>query len=320
VRVVWTTRTSPSRAHGSVSNGVLAIFGPTASGKTAVAEALAARIPAEVISADSMQVYRGLPILTAQPAGPTRLVAIWELDHEASVGEYAALAHAAIDEALGAGRTPIVVGGTGLYLRAALADLELPPAAPPGARERWEELYDAEGPEPAHALLAERDPEAAAAVHPNDRRRVVRALELTDVGASLRPEHDRLWAADTRHPTLVVGLELPKEELDRRIEQRARAMFVEGVRAEIERALAGPISDTARYAHGLQDIAEQEDDEAAIEALVRRTKRYASYQRKWQRRIPGLVSLTADRPPGEVADAILEMARARQRLPAGRAG
>jgi tRNA dimethylallyltransferase len=299
---------------------VVAIFGPTASGKTAVAEALADRIPAEIVSADSMQVYRGLPILTAQPERPTSLVAVWELDHEASVGAYTTLAHAAIDEALAGGKTAIVVGGTGLYLRAALADLELPPAPEPGARGRWESIYDSEGAEHAHELLVERDPEAAAAVHPNDRRRVVRALELADAGASLRPERDRLWTEETRHPTMVFGLDLPREELDRRIEQRAGEMFQRGVRAEVERALAGPISDTARHAHGLQDIAAEPDDERALEALVRRTKRYASYQRKWMRRIPGLVSLTADRPPGELADAILEMARARQRLPAGRAG
>ena len=97
-------------------------------------------------------------------------------------------------------------------------------------------------------------------------------------------------------------------------------MFDAGVRAEAERALAGPVSSTAAYAHGLADIAEHPDDDAAIEALTARTRRYAAYQRKWMRRIPGLVSLPADRPPGEVADAILEVARARQRLPAGRAG
>jgi tRNA dimethylallyltransferase len=303
-----------------VSDTVLAIFGPTASGKTAVAEALAERIPAEIVSADSMHVYRGLPILTAQPERPTRLVGIWDLDHEASVGGYQTLAHDAIDEVLAAGRTPIVVGGTGLYLRAALADLELPPAPDPGARERWEGLYDEAGAERAHELLAERDPQAAAAVHPNDRRRVVRALELAEAGSSLRPERDRLWTDETRHPTLIFGLEMPKQELERRIEARARAMFARGVRAEAERAFAGPVSDTARYAHGLADLAEHADDEAALQALVARTRRYAAYQRKWMRRIPGLVSLTADRPAGEIADAILEVARARQRLPAGRAG
>ncbi|HKB19481.1 MAG TPA: tRNA (adenosine(37)-N6)-dimethylallyltransferase MiaA [Gaiellaceae bacterium] len=293
---------------------VLAIFGPTASGKTAVAQAVAARIPAELVSADAMQVYRGLPILTNQ--APARLVGIWPLDHEASVAEYQRLAHAAIEEVLAAGRTPIVVGGTGLYLRAALSDLSLPPAPEPGERERWERLYDDEGPESAHGRLAELEPEAALVVHPNDRRRVVRSLEL----AGQPRERDRLWTNVTRHPTIVFGLDVPKEELDRRIAERTKAMFDSGVRAEAEQALSGPVSSTAAYAHGLADIAERSDDEAAIEALSARTRRYAAYQRKWMRRIPGLVSLAADRPPGEVADAILEVARARQRLPAGRAG
>jgi tRNA dimethylallyltransferase len=293
---------------------VLAIFGPTGSGKSAVAEALAERLPADIVSADSMQLYRGLPILTNQ--SPGRLVGIWPLDHEASVGDYQELAHAAIDEVLAAGRTPVVVGGTGLYLRAALADLSLPPAPEPGERERWEKLYDGEGAERAHEQLAELDPEAAAGVHPNDRRRVVRSLELAGGGR----ERDRLWTDETRHPTLVFGLDVPKDELDLRIEARTRAMFEAGVRREAEEALAAGVSATAAYAHGLADITEHPDDEAAIEALVARTRRYAAYQRKWMRRIPALVSLPANRPPGEVADAILEVARARQRLPAGRAG
>ena len=293
---------------------MLAIFGPTGSGKSAVAEAVTDRIDAEVVSADSMQLYQGLPILTNQ--SPARLVAIWPLDHEASVAEYQQLAHAAIDEILVAGKTPVVAGGTGLYLRAALSDLSLPPAPEPGERERWERLYDSGGAEAAHARLAELDPEAAVSVHPNDRRRVVRSLELAGRGR----DRDRLWGQDTRHPTIVFGLEVPKEELDRRIERRTRAMFDAGVREEAEAALAAGVSPTAAYAHGLSDIAEHADDEAAIEALVARTKRYTAYQRKWMRRIPGLVSLAANRPPGEIADAILEVARARQRLPAGRAG
>jgi tRNA dimethylallyltransferase len=305
---------SSAFARVSVADTVLAIFGPTASGKTAVAQALAERVPAELVSADSMQVYRGLPILTNQ--APARLVGMWPLDHAASVGEYQALAHAAIDEILAAGRTPIVVGGTGLYLRAALAELTLPPAPEPGERERWERFYDEQGPLSAHERLAELDPEAAGAVHPNDRRRVVRSLEL----AGRDRPRDELWGGETRHPTLIFGLELAKEELDRRIAERANAMFEAGVRAEVESALAGGLSATAAYAHGLADIAENADDEAAVDALTARTRRYAAYQRKWMRRIPGLVSLPADRPPGEIADAILEVARARQRLPAGRAG
>lgn len=293
---------------------ILAIFGPTASGKSAVAEALAERIPAEIVSADSMQVYRGLQILTNQSSA--HLVGIWPLEHEASVGEYQQLAHAAIDEIIAAGRTPVVVGGTGLYFRAALADLRMPPAPVPGAREHWEELYEREGAERAHSVLAEVDPEAAAAVHPNDRRRVVRSLELSGQDR----ERDRLWTKKTRHPTIVFGLDVPKEELDRRIAQRTGAMFDAGVRQEVERALASGVSPTASYALGLAVVAGNADDGAAIDAIIGRTKRYAAYQRKWMRRIPALVSLPADRPPGDIADAILEVARARQRLPAGRAG
>jgi tRNA dimethylallyltransferase len=288
---------------------VIAIFGPTASGKSAVAEEIAQRIPAELVSADSMQVYRGLPILTNQ--SPARLVAIWDLDHEASVGEYQELAHAAIDEILEAGRTPIVVGGTGLYFRAALADLALPPAVPAETRGRLERLYDRVGGERAHELLAERDPAAAAAVHANDRRRVVRALELVEAGSSLRPSEDRLWAGETRHPTLIVGLELPREELRRRIAERTREMFERGVEDEVQSASARPISETARHVLGLREIAELPLDEA-LEALTTRTSRYAVYQLRWLRRIPGIVSLDAQRPPGELADAILEMARSRE--------
>jgi len=283
---------------------VLAIFGPTASGKTAVAEEVARRIPAELISADAMQVFRGLPILTNQSEHPARLVGYLGLDEEGSVAAYQRLAHEAIDEILTAGRTPVVVGGTGLYLRAALANLELPPPPPPGTRDRLERLYDEEGAEKAHALLAERDPEAAAAVHPNDRRRVVRALELAEAGASLRPGKDTLWSGETRHPTRVFGLEVPPEELARRIEARTQEMFERGVEDEVARALSRPISATASTIHGLRDISELPREEA-IEALAARTRRYAAYQRKWMRRIPGIVVLDASRSPAELAQEIV---------------
>lgn len=294
---------------------VIGLFGPTASGKTAVAEALAARIEVMPISADSMQVYRGLPILTAQPATRTELVAIWDLDYETSVGAYQALAHVAVDGAIAAGTIPLVVGGSGLYFRAALADLSLRPAPPPGARVRWERLYEEEGAESAYARLVERDPEAAARVHRNDRRRVVRALELADAGASPMPPADELWGKRYRHPTLVVGLDVPQPELDRRIAQRAEAMFAAGVMDEVQRALSRPVSATAAQVIGLREIAELPAAEACA-ALVARTRKYAAYQRKWMRRIAGLATVAADRPPGEIADEIVEMARSRQRLPA----
>jgi tRNA dimethylallyltransferase len=281
---------------------VIGIFGPTASGKSRVAETVAATVGGELVSADAMQVYAGLPILTNQ--SPARLVGIWPLEQEASVGEYAPLAHAAIDEILAAGRTPIVVGGTGLYFRAALAELELPAAPAPGARERWTGLYDAD-PAAAHTRLREVDPAAAEAVHANDRRRVVRALELAEAGASL--VGDRLWSAHTRRPTLIVGLDPPKDELERRIVERTHAMFEAGVQDEVRAALAHPISRTARKTLGLDEVASLPRAEA-IEAIVVRTRRYAAYQRKWMRRIPGLVIV-------ETADDVVALARARERIP-----
>jgi tRNA dimethylallyltransferase len=308
-------RTTPSRcnARENALVTVIGIFGPTGSGKSGVAEALGERIPSEPVSADALQVYRGLPILTNQSSYPTRLVGIWSLDREASVGAYAPLAHAAIDEILADGRTPIVVGGTGLYLRAALAELALPPPPEPGARERWQRVYD-ESPSAAYERLGRLDPRAAAVVHPNDRRRVVRALELAETGASLAPEADRLWGEATRHPTVIVGLDVPKKTLERRIEERTRAMFDAGVDEEVRRALAGRISSTARKTLGLDEVAALPREEA-IAAIVVRTRRYAAYQRKWMRRVPGLVMVDADRPPGEIADDIVALARPREHLP-----
>jgi tRNA dimethylallyltransferase len=275
---------------------------------------VAERIPAELVSADAMQVYRDLPILTNQSAYPTRLVGIWPLGQEASVGEYAPLAHAAIDEIVAAARTPVVVGGTGLYLRAALAELDLPPAPGPGVRQHWAKLYDEAGAAAAHERLALVDPAAAEAVHPNDRRRIIRALELADAGASLAPSRDRLWAGETRHPTVVVGLDVPKVVLDHRIAERTRAMFDAGVQEEVQRALSGRISTTARKTMGIDEIATLPPDEARV-ALVARTRRYAAYQRKWMRRIPAIAIVDGDRPVGEIADDIVALALTRERLP-----
>lgn len=292
---------------------VIGLFGPTASGKSDVAAAVAELVPADIISADSMQVYDGLPILTNRSPHAERLTGIWPLTHEASVGEYAPLAHAAVDAALAAGRTPVVVGGTGLYFRAALAELDLPPAPADGDRDRWSALYDKAGPAAAHARLREVDPAAAERVHPNDRRRVVRALELAAAGSSLVPREDQLFAGGWRHPTLVVGLDVPKDELERRILARTRAMFDNGVEAEVRTALAGELSSTARKVIGLDEISTLPRDEA-IAALVIRTRRYAAYQRKWMRRLKGLAMVAADRPAKETAVEIVELARARQHL------
>jgi tRNA dimethylallyltransferase len=173
---------------------VLALFGPTAVGKTDVAIALAERLRAHgerpvAVSADALQVYRGLELLTGVPDRAQRarlehrLVSFLPVDARFSVAEYAALAHAEIDGLLAEGATPIVVGGTGLYLRAALAELALRPPPPAGARERWEAELLAHGPEALHAQLARAAPWAADTIGRRDRHRIVRALELLEQGA-----------------------------------------------------------------------------------------------------------------------------------------
>src|SRR5262245_44128738 len=301
-------RGAPS-AMTTLRDAVIAIFGPTASGKSDVAHTLATTLGTEVVSADALQVYEGLPILTNQSPWPTRLTAIRGLSEEMSVGEYSTLAHAAIDELVASNGVAVVAGGTGLYLRAALADLDIPDAVAPAMRTRVEAAYDADPPA-AHARLAQLDPVAADAVHVNDRRRVVRALELAESGRSLVPATAELWSQTTRHPTLVIGLDVPGDVLNERIHDRTLQMMSRGAAEEARTAVAAPMSRTAAKALGLAELSTLPPDEAAsrIEA---RTQLHAAYQRKWMRRIPGIELVAADRPTAEVVDAILDLARAR---------
>jgi len=309
LRSQWVVGRGAPQVVTKLAYEVVAIFGPTASGKSTVAQHVANALGTEVVSADALQVYRRLAILTNQPTEPTRLVGIRDPAETMSVGEYATLAHDAIDDLVGVHGSAVVAGGTGLYLRAALADLGIPPAVDASERARLGRLYD-DDPDHVYAQLAELDPAAAASVHVNDRRRVVRALELATVGSTLAPVSDRLWSEATRRPTLIVGLELPRDELDRRIAARTDDMIRRGVVEEVRDALREPVSHTARQALGLDELAALPLAEAR-ERIVVRTRRYAAYQRKWMRRVPGIVMIDADRSVGQVADAILDVARAR---------
>ncbi len=293
---------------------VIALYGPTGTGKSAVAEALAGRLDGEVVSADSAALYAGLAVLTAAPPPPARLVGVVPLSERVSVGAYQRLAHAAIDELLAAGRLPILAGGTGLYLRAALDDLTLPPPPAAGVRDQLARLYDELGAEGAHALLRERDPAAAARIHANDRRRVVRALELNAQGASLAPPRDRLWSDEMRLPTLLVGLELAPELLELRIRARLSRMVDQGVVEEARAAWTQPLSETARRVLGLEAFATLPLADA-VEQTAQATLRLARYQRKWLRRLTVAARLDANRPPGEIADEIVALAGTRERLP-----
>jgi tRNA dimethylallyltransferase len=248
------------------------------------------------ISADALQVYKGLETLTgvATPVERAelehRLVSFLPLDASFSVGQYAELAHAQIDGALAEGRTPIVVGGTGLYLRAALTELNLRPPPPEGVRERWMSELELYGAPALHARLAQRAPWAAEEIDPNDRQRVVRALELLDAGELSHPstgdlpeEPSQLWTDEVRRPTLLVGLVMEREELYRRIDARVEEMLAGGAREEVRQAQAAGTSGTARKALGFEELLSGD-----IEAMKRRTRNYARRQLTWMRKLAGV--------------------------------
>ena len=220
------------------------------------------------------------------------------LDEEYSAGRYMEAAHAEIDAALAAGRTPIVVGGTGLYLRAALAELDLAPAPPPELRARLE----AEDPADAARHAGHAGSRAGRAGRPGDGKRLVRTLELLEMGHDPpRPDDDsQLWTADTRHPTLLVGLTMEREALYAAIDARVDAMVAAGVADEVRRAEAGGISRTARYALGFDELLTGD-----VEAMKRRTRNYARRQLTWMRKLEG-VRLTdvTGRAPESVAASV----------------
>ena len=292
---------------------VLALFGPTAIGKTDVAIALAERIRARggrpvAVAADALQVYAGLEVLTGVPDAAQlarlehRLVSFVPVSERFSVAEYAEQAHAVIDGLLAAGATPLVVGGTGLYLRAALGELELRPPPPPGARERWQAQMEERGPAALHAQLAQAAPRRAARIDPHDRHRIIRALELAELGA-LDDDPDapnRLWTADTRHPTRLVGLVRDRDELYARIDRRVDAMVAAGAIEQVRRADAAGASATARVALGFDELLNGD-----VDAMKRRTRRYARRQLTWMRKLPDVeLHDVSGRSPEEVAAVI----------------
>jgi len=293
-----------------VSSEVLAIFGPTGVGKTAVALALADRlrdrgIEPVAVSADALQLYAGLGILTGAADAAERarlehrLVGVVPITETFSAARYARMAHAEIDAVLAGGGVPVVVGGTGLYLRAALADLDLAPAPPPALRADLTARVAAEGVAALHAELA---PERAAAVDPRDTSRVVRALELQMMGATPdRAGESELWTTRTRHPTRMVALVMDREALYAQIEARVDAMVAAGAADEVRAADAAGASPTARKAIGFEALLDGD-----VERMKTQTRRYAKRQLTWLRRLPGteVVDVTG-RAPADVAAELL---------------
>jgi tRNA dimethylallyltransferase len=294
---------------------LIALFGPTGVGKTAVAIELAARLRARgedpvAVSADALQVYTGLEILTGAATSRDRaelehrLTSVIPVDATFSAGQYAELAHAEIDSLLASGRRPIVVGGTGLYLRAALTELSLRPPPPEGVRERWTGELQRRGPEALHRLLSQRAPWAAAEIDPGDRQRIVRALELLEAGElEPPPEQSELWSQDIRRPTLLVGLVMERDALYQRIEGRVEEMVAAGAAEEVRVASAAGASATARRALGFEELLIGD-----VEAMKRRTRNYARRQLTWMRKLPGIEVLdVTDQSPADTAARLLEL-------------
>jgi len=270
---------------------VVAIFGPTGVGKTAVAIELADRLRERgedpvAVSCDAIQVYAGLGILSGAPTATERgrlehrLVGTVPVGEEFSAGRFAELARAEIDSLLETGRRPIVVGGTGLYMRAALAELDLRPPVPDGIRTMVEAQIAELGPAAMHAEL---DPDVGERVHPNDRKRVSRALELQRAGLD-PPERSReLWTAKLRHPAVLAGLVVDRGDLAERIDRRVDAMVGEGAIEEARKINGLDPSRTARSALGFDDFLTGD-----IEAVKASHRRYARRQMTWLRKMGGV--------------------------------
>jgi len=291
-------------------HGLIAVVGATAAGKSELSLRLARALDGEIVNADSMQLYRGMDIGTgklapAERAGvPHHLLGIWDVTEPASVSEYQRLARAVVAEILGRHRTPILVGGSGLYVRAVLDRLEFP-GTDPAVRARLEAELDRAGPGPLHARLAAADPAAGAAILPGNGRRIVRALEVIELTG--RPFSATLPGYASVLPAVQIGLAVPRPELDRRIEVRVDQMWRDGLVDEVS-ALAGTgppgtglragrtASRALGYAQVLRYLDGEWTQDEARRQTVAATRRFARRQEAWFRRDPRVRWLPAAEP------------------------
>jgi tRNA dimethylallyltransferase len=284
---------------------VVAVVGPTAAGKSDLAVDLALRLGGEVVNTDSMQLYRGMDIGTAKltPAErrgvPHHLLDVWDVTRTATAAEYQRLARPVIDELLAKGRVPILVGGSGLYVRAALDDLDFP-GTDPQIRARLEAELAHAGPGPLHERLKDRDPVAAAAILPSNGRRVVRALEVIELSG--RPFSATMPSYDAIYDSRQIGVEVPRPVLDERIALRVDGMWRAGLVEEVRRLAAQGLADgftagrALGYAQVLRFLSGEWTEEQARQETIRATRRFARRQESWFRRDPRVVWLPYDAP------------------------
>jgi tRNA dimethylallyltransferase len=289
---------------------LVALVGPTATGKTALAVELAERIGAEVVNADSMQLYRGMDVGTAKPTAaerrgvPHHLLDVWDVTERASVAGYQRLALAAVDGVLARGRVPLLVGGSGLYVRAVVDELDFP-GTDPALRARLEAELAAHGPATLHMRLSEVDPEAARGILPSNGRRLVRALEVVELTG--RPFAATLPAPAERYETVQIGLD--RADLDERVAARVDRMWARGLVAEVRRLERAGLRDgpTASRALGYQQVLALGDTPEARDRTVTATRRFVRRQRSWFRRDPRVRWLDAAAP--DLLDRALTLVR-----------
>ncbi len=288
------------------SLSAVAIVGPTAVGKSDVADRLAARLSSEVLSCDAMQIYRGMDIGTAKMmpeecSAPLRLVDIVNPGVAYSAALYQSDARAHVERLLGVQRLPVFCGGTGLYLKAALDEMDFPSGELEDERRAgYQELAEHIGEEALHALLAERDPESASVIHPHNVRRVIRALEMHDDGVSYAQQKSKFSVPRERYHALWFGLTRSREVLYEHINQRGDLMFERGLVDEVRGLMDQGLGDalTSMQAIGYKEIIDAlrgaiTMDEAR-ELIKMRSRRYAKRQLSWFKRDDRIVWFDMD--------------------------
>jgi len=275
---------------------VIAIVGPTASGKSSLAERVALELSTSIVSVDAMQVYKGMDIGTAKSypssdAVKLYMVDVAELTQDYSVTLFQRDARRCIDTLLDEGHPAVLCGGTGLYLDAVIDEMSFPSGELKSpARKEYENLASSEGPEALHRLLEGRDPKAAALIHPNNVRRVIRALEMSDEGTSYAVQNENLKSREPHYQTSIWALSVERSKLYRRIDDRVDRMFDEGLVDEVMRLLDRGLreSTTARQAIGYKEVIDALDGNITLDEarnlIKTRTRRYAKRQLSWIRR------------------------------------
>lgn len=296
---------------------VICIVGPTASGKSAIAELVAARLGSEVVSIDAMQVYRGMDIGTAKtPIAerrvPLLMVDVCEPGCDYSVQLFQREARSCVDGLLDQGRIPVLAGGTGLYLNAVIDEMDFP-AGEKGTETRssYEAIVTSEGPETLYELLVSRDPASAALIHPHNTKRVVRALELLDEGVSYAENNKGLHERAAHYNATLWGLTMGRERLYDRIERRVDLMFEEGLVEEVRGLVACGLTKnvTAGQAIGYKEVLAYLSGDCslqeAIDEVKKRTRHYAKRQLSWFRRDGRVQWLDLDSLTPEDAAAVI---------------